>query len=304
MASKIDPKRIRIDYDTQSRVEMNESVIAEYAEAMQSGVEFPPILVFFDETNNEFILADGFHRYAAHMRTMPNDPILAEQRIGTIDDASWASLAANQSHGLQRTNADKQNAVKRALLHPTGSELSDRQVAKHVGVSHTLVSGIREELEVSGKVCQIETRTVQRGNQKYQQKTKKIGKTKSGSVASCSDCMSYSTSSGTCMYDSEKRTPWTEACDDFEEITEGLRRRELPPPPEEYTVADPKPKKKRKRCTSQNKPRRTVAVDIPMDNPDLAAVELRESLGVDYLKQCFISVRMLLAEDNLNPDES
>ena len=289
MATKIDPKRIRIDCDTQSRVEMNEAVIQEYAEAMEGGVEFPPILVFFDETKNEFILADGFHRYAAHMRTKPNDPILAEQRIGTMSDASWASLAANQSHGLQRTNADKRNVVKRALLHPYGYEWSNRKVSKYVGVDDKTVAVIRSELELSSEIPQIETRIVQRGNQKYQQNTKKIGKTKSGSVASCSDCMSYSTSNGTCMYDSEKRTPWTEACDDFEEITEGLRRRELPPPPEEYTVADPKPKKKRKRCTSQNKPRRTVAVDIPMDNPDLAAVELRESLGVDYLKQCFIA---------------
>ena len=289
MATKIDPKRIRIDCDTQSRVEMNEAVIQEYAEAMEGGVEFPPILVFFDETKNEFILADGFHRYAAHMRTRPNDLILAEQRIGTIDDASWASLAANQSHGLRRTNADKQNAVKRALLHPTGSELSDRQVAKHVGVDHKTVATVRLELQSSGEIPQIETRTVQRGDQVYQQKAKKS----KGNGASCSQCMNFS-EAGACIADGKDRTPWTDACEDFELAMEGIRPRELPPPPKEYKIADSATSKKRRTKRQKYKYRNTTTIDLPLDNPNLAAVELRESLGENYLEQCFIAVRVLL----------
>lgn len=289
MATKIDPKRIRIDCDTQSRVEMNESVIAEYAEAMERGEEFPPILVYFDERSNEFILADGFHRYFAHLRAKPNDPILAEQRLGTIEDAQWASLTANQSHGLRRSNADKRNAAKRALIHQNGFSLSDRQIGKHVGVSHTLVSGIREELEASGKICQMKSRTVQRGDQVYQQKMKKS----KNEGKSCSQCMNFS-EAGTCIADGEKRMPWTEACEDFELVREGIRPREMPPPPTEYTLVDPTAPKKRKKNTQTYKPRNTTTVDVPLDNPNLAAIELRESLGEDYLEQCFIAVRVLL----------
>ena len=288
MANKIDPKRIRIDCDTQSRVEMNEAVIAEYAEAMERGEEFPAILVFFDEETNEFILADGFHRYFAHLRAKPNDPILAEQRLGTIEDAQWASLAANQSHGLRRTNADKRNAAKRALTHRNGFNMSDRQVGKHVGVDHKTVSAIRREKESTGEIPQSTLRT---GLDGRKINTQKIGGNQCD-PKSCSECMNYS-EAGTCIADGEKRMPWTEACEDFEMIREGIRPRELPPPPTEYTLVDPVSKKRKK--NSQNyKRRNTTTVDVPLNNPNLAAVELRESLGEEYLEQCFIAVRVLL----------
>ena len=289
MATKIDPKRIRIDCDTQSRVEMNEAVIGEYAEAMERGEEFPAILVFFDEESNEFILADGFHRYFAHLRAKPNDPILAEQRLGTIEDARWASLAANQSHGLRRTNADKRNAAKRALIHRNGFDMSNRQVAKYVGVNDKTVAVMREELEASAEIPQMESRTVRRGDQVYQQKVKKS----KNEGKSCSQCMNFS-EAGTCIADGEKRMPWTDACEDFELVREGIRPRELPPPPTEYQLVDPVKKRKRKTNTQKYKPRNTTIVDVPLDNPNLAAIELRESLGEDYLEQCFIAVRVLL----------
>jgi len=46
MAGKIDPKLISTDCGTQSRIEMNEAVIAEYAEAMEQGDEFGHPRVF------------------------------------------------------------------------------------------------------------------------------------------------------------------------------------------------------------------------------------------------------------------
>jgi len=52
--------QIRIDGGTQPRTELNEDVIAEYAELLADGVEFPVITVYFDGAN--YWLADGFHR--------------------------------------------------------------------------------------------------------------------------------------------------------------------------------------------------------------------------------------------------
>jgi len=54
---------------------------------------------------------------------------------------------AYQLLGVHRTNADKRNAVKAALLHPHGCYLSNRQIAKHVGVSPDTVRRVRRELE-------------------------------------------------------------------------------------------------------------------------------------------------------------
>ena len=295
MATKIDPKRICIDCDTQSRVELNEAVIADYAEAMECGDEFPAILVFYDEAKHRYILVDGFHRYFAHMRARPNDPILAEQRIGTVEDAQWASLAVNKSHGLRRSNADKRNAVKRALLHTKGAGSTDRHIAKHVGVDHKTVAPIRLELQLSGEIPQIESRTVQRGNQTYQQNTSQIGK-KSDPLASCSNCLNFMDSQGECLVDGSQRTPWTQACEEFEMIPPEPERRELeniPDFPDEYEEIELNKGPKNKNPV-RYKPRNTVCVDIPLDNPQMAAAELRSRLGEEYLEECIIASSVLL----------
>ncbi len=292
MASKIDPKQIRIDCDTQSRVEINENVIADYAEAMEQGDEFPPILVFYDDVNHEFILVDGFHRYYAHMRARPNDPILADQQLGTVDDARWASLAANKSHGLHRSNADKQNAVRLALLHPKGCEMSDRQIGKHVGVDNKTVANIRYKLESTEELPQSDLRTGQDGRKIN---TEKIGKKQSPPEdATCKHCLNY-TENDRCVLDDEIRTPWTAACDEFRAIPPEPERPVVPDPPEVIERVDPPSQVAPKRNPQQYKPRNTLRVDVPLGNPQLAAAEMRTMLGEEYLKECFIAVRVLLS---------
>jgi len=56
----------------------------------------------------------------------------------------------DKPYGLPFTNADKRNAVKRALLHPYGRDMSYRQIAKHVGVDPKTVGRVRRELEAAG----------------------------------------------------------------------------------------------------------------------------------------------------------
>ena len=174
MATKVDPRHIRTDLGTQMRVDWSEETVKEYAELMEQGVEFPPLLVFFDVLTNLLILVDGFHRLAAHLRVRPNDQILVELRPGNLEEAKWAAITANQSHGIRRTNADKRNAVKRALLHQKGANKSDCQIAEHTGVDHKTVGAVRRELEATDKIPQIESRIVQRGKQTYLQKTSGI----------------------------------------------------------------------------------------------------------------------------------
>ena len=132
---------IRIDGGTQSRAELNNTTVEEYTEAMLEGDTFPPIVVFFDGAS--YWLADGFHRYfgADHAGL---DEVDAEVRQGTQQDAQLFSFGVNASHGLRRTNADKRKAVTGALQHPVSGQWSDRQIAKHCGVSDKTVAAVRQ----------------------------------------------------------------------------------------------------------------------------------------------------------------
>ncbi len=68
----------------------------------------------------------------------------------------------------KRSNAEKRNAIKAALLHPHGVILSDRQIGKYVGVDGKTVASIRQELDLTGESPQSSLRTVHRSDQVYQ----------------------------------------------------------------------------------------------------------------------------------------
>lgn len=168
------PEDIRLDGDTQPRTRLNQSTVEEYVEAIQNGDAMPPIDVYYD--GESYWLADGFHRYNALMVVDSQQPIKCSVHEGTLDDAKWHSYGANKTHGLPRRNEDKAQAAKAALLHPNGAEMSDRQIAEHVGVDQKTVLRYRKELVASEEIPQIETRTVTRNGKTYKQNTGNIGK--------------------------------------------------------------------------------------------------------------------------------
>jgi len=170
--SKLDLENIRIDGGTQSRVELNESVVSDYADAIAAGENLPPVVVFFDGADHW--LADGFHRYFGHKK-LGLIEILADIREGTRRDAVLYSVGANGNHGLRRSNADKRKAVETLLKDADWAKWSDREIARQCGVHHDMVGKMRTEL--SGGNRQIEaTRTVERNGKTYEQKTANIGK--------------------------------------------------------------------------------------------------------------------------------
>lgn len=148
-------KAVRLDGDTQPREVIDMEVVGEYAEALQAGATLPPVVVFHD--GKHYWLGDGFHRYHGHTRA-GLDEIECEIRPGTVADAQWYSFAANQQHGLRRTNEDKRIAVVGALQHVTGRTMSNRAIAEHCGVSDNFVGQVRRELEGSGQVARVESR--------------------------------------------------------------------------------------------------------------------------------------------------
>lgn len=132
---------VRINGGTQSRVELNQATIGEYAEAIRLSTELPPVVVFFDGVH--FWLADGFHRFHAHREAGALE-ITADIRTGTQRDAVLYSVGANAAHGLRRSNDDKRKAVITLLNDPEWSSWSDREIARVCGVSHTFVANLRK----------------------------------------------------------------------------------------------------------------------------------------------------------------
>ncbi len=164
--------KIRLDGGTQPRAKLDDILISEYTEAMQNGAIFPPVAIFYD--SQDYWLADGFHRLNAAQKAGLRE-IAAEVYSGTQLDAQWHSYSVNQSHGLRRSNEDKQRAVRAALLHTYGARCSDSEIARHCAVSVSTVWKHRKELELSSQIEKVQTRTVTRKGTTYTMNTTAIG---------------------------------------------------------------------------------------------------------------------------------
>lgn len=166
--------QIRINGGTQSRVELNQETVAEYAQAFTSGASFPPVVAFFDGTS--YWLADGFHRYFG-AKDAGESAIYAEIINGTQRDAVLYSLKANATHGLRRTNADKRKAVETLLKDAEWATWSDRKIAEVCGVGAPLVGDVRRSI-CNPITDAPATRTVTRNGTTYTQNTANVGKKK------------------------------------------------------------------------------------------------------------------------------
>lgn len=169
----INIKTIRTDGATQSRVEINNEIVTEYAEAIKAGAEFPAVVVFNDGADSW--LADGFHRFHAHNQAGKTS-IVADVRQGTARDAVLYSLGANGTHGLNRTNADKRKAVTTMLNDAEWAKWSDNAIAKHCLVDHKTVAAHRASILGNSQDAKPVTRTVERNGKTYEQNTANIGK--------------------------------------------------------------------------------------------------------------------------------
>ena len=163
--------KIRMDGGTQSREELSEEKIDEYAELMRDGIVFPDIVVVYDGTN--YWLVDGFHRVNAAM-SADLETINCDVRQGTQDDAIWMSSGVNATHGMPRTNADKKRAVELALRHAKSRGMSDRQLAEHCGVSGPTIARYRKPYLQN--VADNRVKTAIRGGKKYKIDTSNIGR--------------------------------------------------------------------------------------------------------------------------------
>jgi uncharacterized ParB-like nuclease family protein len=148
----INIQSIIIDKGTQSRAQISEETVTDYAEAMAAGDTFPPAVVYFDGV--DYYLADGFHRLHA-IKRLGKTSIQADVRTGTLRDAILYSLGANRDHGLRRSNADKRKCVQTLLDDFEWGEYSVNEMARICGVSPQLVLAVKQEMDGGAKVSSV-----------------------------------------------------------------------------------------------------------------------------------------------------
>lgn len=144
MSELIEISSIMIDPNLQTRFSLNASAVADYQAAIEAAQPMPGVTIFYDGKRS--YLADGFHRLQAYKQA-GRDHIPADIHQGSRRDAFIYALSANATHGLRRSPEDKKRAVQMALNDLELNELSDREIAKVCGVSHTFVANVRRSIK-------------------------------------------------------------------------------------------------------------------------------------------------------------
>ena len=142
-----DRLQMRAGYSTET-IEEYKRVLTEASESQPGDWPFAtPVTLFrVDDTEDSYLLVDGFHRLRA-TKAAGRDWVEADIKTGTFNEALLLAIKANQQHGLPRSRQDKQKAVRAALTHPETCSKSDRDIARLCGVSHPTVATVRRELQ-------------------------------------------------------------------------------------------------------------------------------------------------------------
>jgi hypothetical protein len=142
----------------QCRRDIDEATVLDYAEYLKddTAVDLPAIQAV-KLPDGRVVIIDGVHRHKAYT-ICERKEIPALVTNGTMQDALWMAAAANKGHGRPRTMADKRRAVVVALRHDkyASGSVSMRDIAKWVGVSHTMVQDAAKKLDLKKKTGEEE----------------------------------------------------------------------------------------------------------------------------------------------------
>ncbi|HEV3168084.1 MAG TPA: ParB N-terminal domain-containing protein [Isosphaeraceae bacterium] len=135
---------IVLDDELNLRDKLDDFTVERYADAWE---RMPPVTVY--QISGKYLMADGFHRYAAAV-LLEKKTIPAEVRKGTMEDALDFVSSVNLFHGLPLSRHERRRAVEVKLrIHP---DWSDRRLSESMGVGRELIAKIRRQLVESGEV--------------------------------------------------------------------------------------------------------------------------------------------------------
>jgi hypothetical protein len=121
--------------------QLDDETVLDYAYALSQKEELPEVNVAFDRETHSYYMVDGFHRLEAHKR---NKATMITASVSDVSkaDAFWLALGANAKNGRRLSIEDKRDAI--ATILKNYPQLSSRQIAAHVGCSHTTVLRFKE----------------------------------------------------------------------------------------------------------------------------------------------------------------
>jgi flagellar biosynthesis GTPase FlhF len=134
---------LRLDGDTQSRVDVNSETVEEYAEliaADKTKWPFGPLTVY--HSGSVYYVADGFHRTLAAIKA-GRASVPCDVKNGTARDARFFGMKANDEHGLRMSSADRRINVVWMLDNYT--DMTQANIAANAGVGVRTVERIVAE---------------------------------------------------------------------------------------------------------------------------------------------------------------
>lgn len=138
---------IVIDDTIDIRESMNEATIQEYMDILD---RLPPVTVF--DTDEGYVLADGFHRATAAERLGLKE-IDVEVRAGTRTDAEEFAAYANATAALKLTPEERRVGIRR--LHRLHPDWNKTKLAQMMGCSERVVQSVLTARKVRQEVGDI-----------------------------------------------------------------------------------------------------------------------------------------------------
>lgn len=136
--------------ETRIRVDLNEDVIGRFTELMKDDKTFygfPPVDIY--RTPDCDILSDGHLRTESAERA-GRKQIVAQVFQGTLDDALWNAIVANQKNSNALSERDIRHAIEIAVIR--WPERSTTDIASAIGCSQPTVSRVKQRLIQENKI--------------------------------------------------------------------------------------------------------------------------------------------------------
>lgn len=133
---------VEVLVDLQLRAKTCESTVADYAQDMRDGDEFPAVRLFSEGENGaaRFFIGDGNHRVLA-ARACGRETIRARVSPGGRAAALEFAFTANMKNGLRLTPADRIRRIEVALA--THPDWSTNRLAEFLRVRQSAVATVR-----------------------------------------------------------------------------------------------------------------------------------------------------------------
>jgi hypothetical protein len=155
----LEVKAIQIDPDINPRAWLAPSAVetysALYREHEGKDTPLPPLDVFY--LDEAYYVTDGHHRLEAAQQASLTT-LQCRVFRGTRQEAFMHAVSANAGRGVPFGPMDYERIITRMLSYPDTSKLSNRQIARRIGCSHTRVNQLRPRVERRATVEQALSR--------------------------------------------------------------------------------------------------------------------------------------------------